>query len=424
MLKKILKWTGIVLGSLIAVLLVANAVFVWRSGAALESRLQTIRDAGHPLCLADLAREPIPPEKNAAVYYRRARGDLQAISHELEAVRKSDGWPYGALSLEDLQTIERAMSAYPDVISLVRKAADCPDSYSDTDYGVTVVELWSSEMGGLAEVQSDRSVARYLGDRCLMLTAKGDRDEALRTCILGLQLSRHLDNEPLLMAHGVAMIVRRTGIATANRVLRSGPVGDSARDALDAELARHDLTEAYRQALITERGCGLACLKYKNRGHFWPVRGFWNNAVIHYLDVMDIQLALASQPYHQVLRAGPTAVSEPLVPWDLFTYFLSQASHRAREATERNRATMRCLRILNAVTRLEQQGVEVTGFVDLKLPEEETIDPFTGKPLVMKKLPDGWVIYSVGANLKDDGGKVDDQSDVGLGPVPPLPPLE
>jgi hypothetical protein len=100
------------------------------------------------------------------------------------------------------------------------------------------------------------------------------------------------------------------------------------------------------------------------------------------------------------------------------------AIRAAREATERNRATMPCLRILNAVTRLEEQGVAVTGLVDLKLPEEETIDPYTGKLLLLKKQPDGWVIYSVGKDLKDDGGKVADASDAGLGPVPPLASLE
>ena len=421
MLKKILKWTGIVLGGLIAVLLIANAVFVWRSGAALEIRLQAIRDAGDPLCLADLARQPIPPEANAAVYYRRVRGDVKAVIQELEAVRRSDGWRDGSISRKDLQAIERAMSAYPNVISLVEKAADCSDFYPDADYGVTTEEFWSD---GLEEIQSTRSVARYLHYRSLMLTATGDRDEALRTCILGLQLARHLDCEPSLVANLVAVVVRETGFMAANRVLRSGPVADSARDALDAELARHDLTESYRQTLITERAYGLTAFNEMSFGRFWPARGHWNNAVIYYLDVMDGELVLGSQPYDQVLQAGPTTISRPISAWTVLTDLVLPAIRGAREATERNRATMRCLRTLNAVTRLEQQGVEVTGLVDLKLPEGETIDPFTGKPLLMKKLPDGWVIYSVGKDLKDDGGRVDEDADVGLGPVPPLPSLE
>ena len=106
------------MGSLIAVLLIVNAVFVWRSGSSLESRLQDLREAGEPLSLADLARESIPPEDNAAVYYRRAKKDIEAISQELSSVQAK----HDPLSLEDLQTIERAMSAYPDVFSLVEKA--------------------------------------------------------------------------------------------------------------------------------------------------------------------------------------------------------------------------------------------------------------------------------------------------------------
>jgi len=34
----------------------------------------------------------------------------------------------------------------------------------------------------------------------------------------------------------------------------------------------------------------------------------------------------------------------------------------------------------------------------------------------LKKLSDGWLIYAVGKNLKDDGGKLADLEDVGLGP--------
>ena len=30
-----------------------------------------------------------------------------------------------------------------------------------------------------------------------------------------------------------------------------------------------------------------------------------------------------------------------------------------------------------------------------KLPADETVDPFTGEPLLMKKSSDGWSIYSV-----------------------------
>jgi hypothetical protein len=414
---KCLKRTGIVLGSLIAVLLIVNAVFVWRSSKALESELQAIRDAGDPLSLADLARDPIPPEENAAVYYRRAKEGIEAVSQELSSVQSSDD----PISLEDLQTIEQAMSAYPDVVSLVERAGGCSDSYHDADYGVTFNEFLTS---GLEHLQYDRSVARYLWDRCLLLTAKDQRDEALQASILSFQLARHLDREPTLVAYLVATAVRGMGLESANRVLRSGPVADSVRDGLDAELDLHDLTESYRHALITERAIGLTSFNELSLGQYWPSRGFWNNAVIYYLDVMDSQLALAPQPYHQVLQAGPPEVSRPVTPWAMLADMVLPSIDATRQATERMRATMRCLRIVETVTRLQQQGVEVTGLADLKLPEEDTTDPFTGKPLLMKQLPEGWVVYSVGNDLKDGGGELDGESDFGLGPVPPLPSLE
>ena len=118
MFKKTLKRTGIILGSLIVVLLIANAIFVWRGNSTLQQRLQAIRNVGDPILLADLDREPLPPEKNAAVYYRQAEKGLEAIGRELDVVRRSGGWPDGLLDRDELQTIDNAISGYPDVFVL------------------------------------------------------------------------------------------------------------------------------------------------------------------------------------------------------------------------------------------------------------------------------------------------------------------
>ena len=71
--KKTLKWTGIALVAFVAILLIANAVFVWTTDARLERQLAEIKAAGDPLTLADLAPKPIPPEKNAAAYFLQAK---------------------------------------------------------------------------------------------------------------------------------------------------------------------------------------------------------------------------------------------------------------------------------------------------------------------------------------------------------------
>jgi hypothetical protein len=148
----------------------------------------------------------------------------------------------------------------------------------------------------------------------MILTAKGRREEALQSSILTMQLARQVDQESSLTGFLVATAVRSVGVESANLVLRSGPVDDAARAALDAEIARHDLAESYRAALITERAFGLSAFNDMNLGRFWLARGFWNNAVIYYLDVMDQQRSLASRPSHQILAAAPPPVPKSISP--------------------------------------------------------------------------------------------------------------
>ena len=94
-LGKILKWMGIVAAAAIAILLMLNAYFVWSTGTQLERRLAALRQAGDPVQIADFAREPIPPEKNADVFLRRAADDLDAIEKELLALYPKKGYPTG-----------------------------------------------------------------------------------------------------------------------------------------------------------------------------------------------------------------------------------------------------------------------------------------------------------------------------------------
>ncbi len=74
-LKRIGKWMAIVLAALAAILLAVNAWWVWTSDRRLEEQLAERRARGEPLSIAELARPPIPPERNAATWLRRAQAD-------------------------------------------------------------------------------------------------------------------------------------------------------------------------------------------------------------------------------------------------------------------------------------------------------------------------------------------------------------
>ena len=87
----------------------------------------------------------------------------------------------------------------------------------------------------------------------------------------------------------------------------------------------------------------------------------------------------------------------------------------------RTQAEIRSLRVLNALQTHAPAGTDATPKLsELGLPIETTTDPFTGEPLHVKETPQCWLVYSVGPNLRDDGGKLDDprDGDVGVGPPP------
>ena len=97
---------------------------------------------------------------------------------------------------------------------------------------------------------------------------------------------------------------------------------------------------------------------------------------------------------------------------------LFPAVHAVYQASNRDQALMRCLRILNALQDyLATQGHEANSLTDLSLSPQATIDPFSGAALKLKKTPTGWIIYSVMNNGVDDNGDFKDMKDWGLAPA-------
>src|SRR5262249_40051297 len=124
-------------------------------------------------------------------------------------------------------------------------------------------------------------------------------------------------------------------------------------------------------------------------------------------------IALCDRPYAEVAAAFRRYQQQQGKP--ALTNLVIPALAKGRDSTERVRALMRCLRVLNALQRAGAVQAKLTG---LGLPAEATTDPFTDSPLQVKKVSGDWLIYSVGVNLTDDGGDLEENKDVGVGPLP------
>ncbi len=409
--KKYVKRSLIALGILITILLITNAIFISIRGRLLEKKLEAIRTAGDPVSFPQLAQATVPPEQNAAVFLRRAQAGVESISKELYAVYSNEGFVDGKLSENDLKAIESALSASPGVIPLLRQAADCHEYDPQPDYTVDPQAFIANSLERLGRL---RAVSRVLAARVHLLVAKGDREEAMQTCLTMIRLSRLFNREPAVIGFMVSLACRSIGIRAVNAVLRSGPLQKSSHDALDAELALCDSTEAYMHALKTERVLGIESFR-SYRTELWPSRAMFPGDECDYLDLISEHFEFASRPFSDLVAAGLELKQQGQI--GVLSRLVLPALLQCRVANDRVSARMRCLRILNAVhSRADDGDNSEPMLAKLDLPPDAMADPFTGAPLRVQKTADGWLIYSMGENLHDDGGDLSERRDIGIGP--------
>lgn len=393
---------------MIAILLIANAIWVWRSGAKLRAEIESIRAAGDPVTLPELAGQPVAPEKNADTYLSRAEKDLEAIGRELNEVYSSDSFHEGRLSEEQLALVEKTLAAYPDVLPLLEQAAAAEEYHLVMDYGLSPTAFMAEYTLRLSRL---RSVGRLLKARSLLLAEQGNRDAALRSTMLTLRLTRFQD--PMIIGYLVNVAVRGMAIDSASRLLQGGAVSDELHHELETLLAQHDTMPAFREALCTDRAFGISSFRETIPGrNNWLFRAYWDPEEIAYLKLIKQEMTLTELPFSEVTQIRHQTKSGA---WGMLGGLVAPAAEKAREAAERDRANVACLRVVNALVRREKPDQPPKADLsDLGLPAEASRDPFNGQPLRVKKVAGGWLVYSVGADLNDDGG--DEKKDVVLAP--------
>ena len=137
-----------------------------------------------------------------------------------------------------------------------------------------------------------------------------------------------------------------------------------------------------------------------------------------YLDFMNDAVANAELDYYERANLGPLPVAGATSP----VAMLLPSLDNSRQAMSRQKARMRCLRVLNQIRK--RASIDTTkplDLVDFELPEDAVIDPYSGLPLNTKWTEKGWIVYAIGENTTDDGGGIADDTDVGVGPVHLLP---
>ncbi len=408
-------WKRLAIGAaiVVALALIANGLVAWWVEHQLQTKIAAIRAAGDPASIADLAPVPVPADQNAAAI-------LQQLGPRLDEFAKEHGrffnTPIGKTYNENqdhglpptsdqIEAIRTIVDKYPDLAVGLTAAAACEEYASLSDFSLNSTDYLQRI---LDEHLPIRTAARFSGWRMEVMLADAESQRAAELGLESLRIARLHDDEPLLINFLIGVAIRSIAAQGLYDTMAAGPISPQLHAAIDHELAQHDDPQRIIRVLKDERAFGIDTFDPmladapRSIRHLigWPVKRYYVGVLEAYDSLLERRIVPQNPTGHGVL-------ADLMVP----------SLKAAYDANARSTAILRALRIFNALTQYrDERGHEASGLEELSLPNEATIDPFSGEPIKLKHTQDGWIIYSVMQNGVDDGGDFKDLKDYGLAP--------
>ena len=414
----------------VAVAWAALWVTYWDAARGYDAELERAEALGLTVHYRDLDPEPaVPASENAGPYYRAAMEKAKTLGD----TRKDDALIRTAAQgePEDWVAVRKAVDTWSEVMPDVETAASKPRCHFTRDWSLGAA-LPFPEFGDL------RRFADVLCVRALLEARGGDAEAAFRSLTTAANVARHAGEEPVLIGMLIQNGAEARVLSTVNRSVDIlGPQSLSqARNCLESFRENPTLAKSLRGEVA-----------------------FQFNAFreVDHLDNISVQspagyddAATGSEGW--ILGRVPFAwlARPPLVNASLVERaYQARTLKRWNDAFEANgkdpsdpRRLSKALDMIglevalsrhpsdvlakivfpvfshagNAMLKLEAQKRMLSASFDLReqharegaYPETAKnlpLDPFDGKPLRYKREGKGFVLYSVGYDLKDNGGR-------------------
>jgi hypothetical protein len=285
----------------------------------------------------------------------------------------------------------------------------------------------------MPHVQEAREVARLLALDALQRAFDGDMDGAVRSCQAALNAGRSLGDEPSLMSQLSRAACTREALHALEQTLAQGEAPAPALEDLQRLLAEEAEEPLELRAARSDRVMFYQCLEVMRSGRFnragYALAPSALGPTVD--DVGDRLKAKSCQPaylryFNEVVEISklPTehqqeqlaALREPRENLPKFLEALTRGGEwpKLAQTFHRGKAQLRCAVAALAAERYRLAEGHWPESLDALVPRylaAVPTDPFDGQPLRLKRSEDGLVIYSVGADRKDDGGNVSRQWD-------------
>ncbi len=408
----------IILAALVALVCLILAVQARSAARSWQQHLAELRAAGEPLTFPKIQarRRPVLPS-----------GDTVAdvLTRVADKVKTSPGpVSRGVLGMFDGPSIDFFTGIPADAIETTRE-------YLAARRPVLV------ELGDISGLEPGRLAISYDGSPTNIVTRFAkvgppirriikllyldatlkliDRDTEAAASVIPLQLKAvsPLADEPVLLAHLIRIATAATAVRTLENTLRVGTLSNESLRHLDADFADYLAAHSMKWALCGERAWFIG-LSERFRG-LGGIRGVILTVTTRgdpeQGTEMFGRLIDATDEPARLLGAAKRIESQlpKLSKSRMFTSMSMMGITRSVVLHVRGLAEIKAARIAIAAERFRLQEGRLPEGLDELVPahlSEIPLDPFDGLPMKLARTGAGLVIYSVGSDGIDNGGRV------------------
>lgn len=414
-LRKILLWVGIALVAFIALGLVIRAVFNYTNGKKLEKFLNQMKSEGIPLILKDIEPE-CNPRDNAALNWKTAEAMFSIEREDRIFLGQviGDFFADSPLSKEKEERLRDLISENQDALNLILEASTKPCFKYEQQWEIPGYNL------KIPNVINMIQGTRLLGIDAVIKAEDGNVEEAIEQCLATRRFLKLFLREPFLINYLVATACMKQVAVCLNKIVSERNIEtDLLRKILmewDSSPWREGLAWSFKSERIFGLESALLFLKGEyekdffqgGKLYYWVLRPVYKNEIIWLMGNYDLMLQAAEMPYYSSRDSIELEERINSTPW---YYIMSRLFLPNAITVLFKRATLEAIfdtaRIgiaCKIYKNMHGDFPEDLAELSPEILEEVPVDPFTGDHLIYKKQDSGIMVYSIGSNLKDDGG--------------------
>lgn len=422
----------------LVVVLITHAVLMASMKKGLDRKLAELKARHEPLTYAELAPKPVPEDQNGASLY------LDAYAVCFAATKPPSNYMVlGELLGTQKSSITKPEEIEPQAQEILAKC-DTAIAYvkeaQKRHHCVFPIDWNKGFETQFPHTSKLRRISEILAAKAVIDAKDNNLDKVTEDVVLGIRMSDSVSSEPALISLLCRQSCIRKTLTGFRIVLEDHRLSEDQAHSIYDELAKIDLQPQYEIVMKGERIAGNDVF-YKMRGcgdvpYWWvsmaasgdfcfPNFTMENTNIFEkglaslasyawrpvsyedqriYNDLIDKEISMISLPYRDLIKLPNIRGPKHAVTSNILLAPVSRITC-SRDEVYANTGLAQAAAATMAYR--DKFGSYPASLKDLKshLGWKIPADPFSGKPFIYKREKSGFLVYSIGANLKDDGGK-------------------